>query len=213
METTDGLDVYRPQMFESLPEFHLARNELEVHRPSIDMVGGVIVDHGFDDVLAVNLLHKHFELDEDEILVRSFVDESRAVMRPWKRSVAEGRTTPYLWRYAVHDGEWAWFPLEFLEDTSGTPIDFALVQCGGPLLRRIGESLVAQNLHELFGVAALYSRHRFKVPAGSTLLETTDEVNRVLTLQCVPLGEIERADSTQTLWVFTRKLEEEVSHG
>jgi hypothetical protein len=196
---------YLPEMFDALPQFHLARDELEQHRRAIDEIGKIICAHGFEDVLGINLLHKHFELRSDEIIVRSFIDDSECRMRPEPLSAAESWAIPYLWRYAELDGAWSWRPLEFLAVNATLPVDYLMLSYASPLLRRIGEHLVSQRLQDTFGIAGLYSKQGFRQRKGLTTLETTDEANRVLTVKSVPTAAIDvLEDTTETLWVFSR---------
>jgi hypothetical protein len=69
-------------------------------------------------------------------------------------------------------------------------------------LETLASKLVDLDLVELFGIAALFSRKPFELDDDTSLLETTDESNRVLTLRLEKKTEIRSSDTTQTLWTF-----------
>ena len=61
---------------------------------------------------------------------------------------------------------------------------------------------VLRLLEDIFGIAARASRIDLMVPLGHELLETTDSINRVLTLEAVDEDTLRDADTTETLWTF-----------
>lgn len=57
---------YDARVFQRLNEFHLARDYLEDKRESLTELGDVICRHGLHQRVGVSLLHKHFEISENE---------------------------------------------------------------------------------------------------------------------------------------------------
>jgi hypothetical protein len=73
---------YDARVFQRLNEFHLARDYLEDKRESLAELGDVICRHGLHQRVGVSLLHKHFEISDNELVVREFV-RNLSYIKPW----------------------------------------------------------------------------------------------------------------------------------
>lgn len=110
------LKPYDYKVFHQLPDFHIARDKMENYESKISILGGIICKYNFNDVVGITLLHKHYELAEEEVIVRRFVDDKTAYMRPEMLEDALPKCIPYLWAYSnIPTGHYGWYPLEFME--------------------------------------------------------------------------------------------------
>ncbi|MCW2720661.1 MAG: hypothetical protein QOG20_1596 [Pseudonocardiales bacterium] len=195
---------YDSGVFQRLNDFSVARGYLGHSRDYVTELGDLICHHGLHEVLGVTLLHKHFEITGDEMVVREFVD-GVSYMRPWDVE-ALPLVLPYLWKAEVDGGHADYFPLEFCAYPAGiqdeVERDLDRLRDSVGFLAAFAEALDALGLREVFGLAHLRSRDGLTLGAGETLLETTDEVNRILTLRPARAQEVEGLDTTQTLWIY-----------
>jgi hypothetical protein len=199
------LKSYDYNVFHSLSDFHLAKEKLDVYEKSIPSLGRIIYKYQFNDVVAINLLHKHFNISDEEIVVRTFQDQRLAYMRPEKAKDAVPYCVPYLWAYSIDPKrEKGWYPIEFIKWSDQYCPDFELLRYADEFLLELGEALVELGLQNIFGMAGIYSKNKFDTKANETLIETTDEVNRILTLETMPACAVKKMpDTTKTLWTFS----------
>ena len=208
------LQDYDVQVFQQLSDFFVARDDLERHRSNITQLGDIICNYDMEQYLAVNLLHKHFEITNDELVVREFVGDT-AYMKPGK--IEEYNTVvPYLWKLADGRKGKGFYPLEFIAITDSNWMNqshsiIETINQKEDFLDSLAAKLEELGLVELFGIAALFSRKPFVLDEKTSLLETTDEANRVLTLKPAPKSEIKSTDTTQTLWIFTPPPDKQLS--
>jgi hypothetical protein len=196
---------YDPGVFQRLNEFHFAREHLAEKRESLAELGDVICLHGLHDRIGVSLLHKHFEIADNEILVREFV---RNVSYITPREVDRlSSPLPYLWKAEISGGRAAYYPLEFCEYPDHVRPEAARdvdVLRGSPaFLTAFANTLADLGLIEIFGIMNLRSREGLILERGETLLETTDEERRVLTLRAARTSELVGLETTQTLWIYS----------
>ena len=196
---------YDPLVYKRLSRFHLAKEMLDGQQENILELGRVIRAHGLEEIIGVNLLHKHFDLRGQEMLVREF-DQETASITPWQPPYDE-QTIPYLWKMARgQDGE-AFYPLEFsrYREHCRTEVrsEYEQLSTRSEFLRDLARMIKKLRVAAIFGIATLHSRHFLPIRPGKTILETTDEEGRVLTLQGVEERSLDEFESTQTLWIFS----------
>ena len=195
---------YDAGVFQRLNEFHVARDRLAEYRESLAELGDVICLHGLHPRLGVSLLHKHFDISDDEIVVREFVSNV-SYIRPWKVDRLSS-PVPYLWKAEISDGRAAYYPLEFCDYPdqlkADARYDVDLLKASPAFLTAFAILWATLGLIEIFGLASLRSREGFVLEQGETLLETTDEAARVLTLRPAQTSEVEGLNTTQTLWIY-----------
>ena len=104
---------YDARVFQRLNEFHLARDYLEDKRESLTELGDVICRHGLHQRVGVSLLHKHFEISENELVVREF-DRNVSYIKPWNIDQLSS-PVPYLWKAQISNGRALYYPLEFCD--------------------------------------------------------------------------------------------------
>ena len=206
MSITDTvLRHYQAEVFQHLNPFHLAKRFIEGHQHSLIELGDVICRHNLQDHVGISLLHKHFNISDNELVVREFVNDV-AYMKP--RNVDDiTNLVPYLWKCEIANQQALYCPLEFCEYPDRlqdeTHQEVQLINGSKQFLIEIAEKLEELELTAFFGIAALCSREPFSLGQEQTLLETTDEEQRLLTLIRAPQAEVDQIDTTQTLWTFT----------
>ena len=209
MSSPSLLLKYDASVFHELYEFHIARSILKQLGLAVTALGDIVCAYGLQDCVAVNLLHKHFDISSDERVVREYVGRT-AYLKPRPTSHSgEGTTAvlPYLWQYA--DGRYGphFYPLEFAEYAGAgiqqAEAEIARVQSSPEFLRDFSGQLWGLGLEDIFGIALLCSRNNVILRHGEAMLETTDAINRVLTLKPIPEDSLTDLDTTETLWIFS----------
>jgi hypothetical protein len=206
VQEADRLVGYDPDVFSRLSRFHAAKEFLEHQEKNIGKLGDVICAYGLERRIGVNLLHKHFDLTADEILVRDFKNNS-ALIAPVLHGNSDVSAIPYLWQLACGQHGSGFYPLEFgrysAEHYKAALEDFDTLSNETAFLAEISGLIRKLKISEVFGLATLYSRRLVDCKAGETLLERTDEERRLLTLKPFKESRLRSLESTQTLWVFT----------
>jgi hypothetical protein len=201
------LAEYEIDVFHSLYDFHIARTILQQLGPAVAALGDIICKYKLESHVAANLLHKHFDLQDGEYVVR-WTEGRYAYMSP--RPVASGSDEcilPYLWQLAEGHNGLDFYPLEFATygavDARAAKAEIDLIGDNTEFLTESSELLWQLGLEDIFGIAALTSRSTILLHQGETLLETTDAVNRTLTLAPTREQELGQYDTTETLWTFS----------
>jgi hypothetical protein len=206
--TSAALDAevrdYDAGVFQRLNEFHVARNCLEENRESLAELGDLICLHGLHDRVGVSLLHKHFEIADNELVVREFAGNV-SYIKPWTVDQLSS-PVPYLWKAEISDRRAMYYPLEFCDYPDHLKAearhDLEVLNGSPAFLTAFANKLADLGLSEIFGLASLRSRDGLTLEQGETLLETTDEERRILTLRPAQASEVERLGTTQTLWIY-----------
>ncbi len=126
------------QSVEDVNSVHNAASNEDMSR-ALSMI---ISEFGLSTVMGVNLLHKHFELEEGEVLLLSRTKpeerderEIMMIMQPHKVDKLEGKIVPY--QFTFQSGQWA--PIAFVEERNiGNP---ELVAASDNCLERFSECL------------------------------------------------------------------------
>ncbi|MEG4111251.1 MULTISPECIES: glycerol-3-phosphate ABC transporter substrate-binding protein [unclassified Microcoleus] len=196
------LTSYKPDVFDSLEHFFTARDLLEQAQDNMTELGAIIRSYGLQKQVGICLLHKHFDLADNERLVEEF-DGHNAYVKP---TAEYGDAIPYMWKVEKDraSGNWVWFPLEFVrvsEAVSAAIKRSEAVVNNSEFLNEIAGKLSDLGMTDMFGISILH-RDAIKVAEGEILVESTDDEARVLTLSSVPRQDVDRATLTQTLWQF-----------
>src|SRR5215207_11719033 len=104
---------YQSDVFQGLDAFHLAKRSLAKQEQCITLLGDVICDHNMQKHVGVSLLHKHFSISSDEIVVKRFVDNV-AYIEPHKIDIIEDEL-PYIWRVKIDGNMALYYPTEFCQ--------------------------------------------------------------------------------------------------
>jgi hypothetical protein len=198
---------YDPGVFDSLPDFFVARDDLDRLHEKIASLGDIVCSHGLHDVLGITLLHKHFDISPRERIVRRFQNNKLAVMRPEIGS--DENLYAYVWCFGSGKDGRGFYPLEFcaydvFRQERLARAHLLHLEKSKSFLRDFSNEIVGRDLHRTFGLAGLHARSLFHCDPGITLLELTDEQNRILTLETASEQHVkEIGNTTKTLWCFT----------
>jgi hypothetical protein len=202
-EVSPLVEEYNPKVFDELPLFRDSKEALRTQRSRLCPVGGAIVHNGLGERLGVSLLHKHFPLAQDEILIRSFDMPNRTVtMRPSKEG--KSHAIPYLWRLVRQtSGRFSYYPLEYVREEDAE--DFSDFNLGdhADFLLDMAQTLTEHGVQDVFGVAVPTNIRKLAQDDEELLIETTDHATRTLTVtpHAGPLPENE--ELTETIWTFS----------
>ncbi|CAF2117448.1 unnamed protein product [Rotaria magnacalcarata] len=174
----------------------------------IDELGKVITENGLETDVGVCLLHKHFDMSDDEILLEIPLDGA-SKLSPVNRAALKSEILPYMWKMNKHS---RWTPLEFTLSTKCMQSKLEKVMRNQAFIQEIGNILTRLQIHDVLGLSLLHREHINSFNSGT--LETSDEHGRILTIGA--LNKHKKCDlheTVQTLWKFgIGKLGEDVCH-
>lgn len=188
--------------FNELPEFEVNLPRSLQNRHVVDELARLIAAHGAQDRLGVCLLHKHFALDDDEVIVERITHESAHIGPQALAGAAP--LVPYMWRYS--SAVKTWLPVEFVEADSISDGLGEFVRTELPamteLLAEAAAYLQAKGLDDVYGIALLHRGRLFGDARPGKLWETDGDRKRALILRTIPLPEVESSEWMETLWQF-----------
>ncbi len=194
---------YSPLVFSNLLEFATARSMLDRNKERIGDLLNIIDKYDLHESIGVCLLHKHFNLLGDEILLRAATKNGFSVV------VAPNTTKdamPYVLAFSKEnkDEENSLYPIEFISSGAGSYVDdLDRVTRNEKFLSDFRDALERHKLTEVFGLS-LIPHFILARDASEELSETTNTQERVLQIVVVKSNQVNRKDSTQTLWVTKR---------
>jgi hypothetical protein len=191
--------------------FNTSRALLPRYKQYLACLGNVIVRNKLHDRFGISLLHKHFDLSADEILLRNIDREHNcAYMEPTTR--ANG-AVPYLWKpVRSPQGQWQFFPLEYLQPLDKAYVPQSYLTGLSPFLIEMAETLEAMNVLDLFSIAEANITN-VRVGPDEILVETTDSQKRRLDLKPIHTTGINIDEVTETFWMFNEIEDSTEKHG
>jgi hypothetical protein len=195
-----SVESYDPRIFDRLSLFRTAKTLLSRNKRYIKILGDVIVTHGLHNRVGVSLLHKHFDLDQDEIVVRT-IDAPRRVAHA-RPTLQHTDAMPYLWKtFRDPSGQLRFAPLEFVCGDAQESQVVDLTQYPS-FLTGITHALAEHDLLDMFGIA---TTNIMKIPLGhdELMVETTDSESRTLTITPMHRSDLQINELTETFWTFT----------
>lgn len=192
---------YSALVYSNLPDFELAKQFSEKRLVEVRPLLDVIRKHGMQQLVGVSLLHRHFAMYEDEILIRRFSENSFAIA-PARAS--EVIAIPYVWAYSKKASSTAFelFPVEFIEQSEHThkyAEQAEKVASFEEFLRDYFAVLRDRGTARFLGLALL-PKHVFKLEGDVALIEDDAPSGRLLNVNVRPKSDLESAPTTQTLW-------------
>lgn len=201
---TIPLREFSPLVYANLHELEVVKNWTNAYSQTISELNKIIQGYGVGDMLGVALLHKHFNLHEDELLVRE-IEEDGIKISPF--NLQKNPVLPFIWAFSKSKVNecFGCYPIEFVRDhpdlrrfdvaanavatTASFRADYFRVLASDGATNVLGLGL---------NVGALYA---FK--PGHQLMETESATRgaRTLRLQIRPEAEFEGKDVIQTLWI------------
>jgi hypothetical protein len=199
------LNQYQPRVYSNLPDFHIAENLSEDKKKLLPILGDVICKFNLEDNIGICLLHKHFNLKENEMLVRTFENNSFDIE---PKSNYSAKVLPYMWAFSQSglDKETALYPVEFIEKRSEST-DFGLavkeVQENEQFVEALKTALIQNELTNIFGIS-LIPHKLFDIKSDETLIENDVEGQKKLHISVVPSKTLLGQKTAQTLWKFNK---------
>jgi hypothetical protein len=194
------VSAYNPAVFGQLNQFHIARKLLAERRDRILCVGNVFVRHRLHKKFGLSLLHKHFDLTDDEIIVRK-VNVKRRIVNMFPKKDQKDAVA-YLWRASpAKPNGWEFFPLEFLGTATEKTASPGTMDELAPFFHDLAETLADLDLLDVFGVGTTNIRD-VQIAENEIMIETTDEAKRRLTVKPYLQSDVKMENLTETFWMF-----------
>ena len=172
---------YDARQFNALPDFEMAKCRPRAVLEQAQRCGRILCRYGCHDLLAVGLLHKHFDLEPGERLVRTVLDPTHAYAVP--RVVGRSdEVLPWMWRFGDGADGVGWYPLEYVDPTDAGHALHTLVQHCEPLFDELASTLVRHDLVDVFGITAAYADEGLSTADHEHVVETSSASPRRLEL-------------------------------
>jgi hypothetical protein len=178
-------------------------NDVEVNEdvlmPAIYQIGELLFDFGLEEDFEVTLLHHHFNIQLDEIVVE-FVDEASGQLRTIcaRQSDFIGRATPQSWRL-MGDGQIVPMSYRVRDDASTSAKELPT-----RLLQKIRDVLERNSAENTLGIAL---RDFASDDDDTVLVEHTDEERRVQWFTKEPIDS--SSNFLETAWSFKKLVGED----
>lgn len=197
------------QVFNSLQHFQTAKLSVPEVTKAADALGAVIEQHGMEDSVGICLLHKHFDLKAQEVLVETqSVGESHLKPQSWTSDEA---LVPYMWKVTTRCEV---FPLEFVQADEDKSRKTAFVLSNSAFLADLTRTILELGLEDVAGFSVLHRDHLTDIDP-STLELTNDQLRKLVVL---PMSKTDRppqdflksddSETVRTMWTFRKKSDE-----
>ena len=150
--STPDIGDYHFETWSRLPLIYTAREEWEKTKDSIEILGDIIVKHGLNNDVGIVLLHRHFDITEDEILVEQ-VDSKQSVTQPILIADADPNVIPHSFML-LPTSKWA--PYEFTAPCVDSARKVVNVFSNTDFLVEIQQKLVELSLNHVYGLQIRY---------------------------------------------------------
>ncbi|MFE9577312.1 hypothetical protein ACFYO1_13060 [Nocardia sp. NPDC006044] len=196
--------AYDSGIINLLPEFDEAKELISKGEDRLLELGDIICRHRLHEDAGLCLLHRHFDLADDERLVGTY-DQDDYVVRVSRRPAWSG-VVPSVWRVESLGSEsgWGYRPVEFA-DTAGAGAKLGLraarTMANREFLREMAQQLRSLELNGIVGVAIL-DRLPGDLRPDEIVYETSSQRGLVSTRSQIGRDSISREEVTVTLWAF-----------
>ncbi|MEB9828832.1 hypothetical protein CN936_25455 [Bacillus cereus] len=208
------LQPYNSLAYANLPEFEMVRKYASNSDVHLNQLGEIIKKFNFKNMVGISLLHKHFNLYQNEKLVRDFVN-NKIFIKP--TATSDSPYVPYMFAFTKTNSkeELNLYPIEFVKLTSETKIfeeNYRMIQNQETFLQEIKEYLQNNKLENIFGLSFL-PYNVISLNDNEILIETEDNFNtegtidadnRALKIEVLPKSAKKTGNTTKTLWDYER---------
>lgn len=150
----------------TFPLFHQVEESQVSYDDSLKLIADFFCDNEIQSLFGVALLHKHFDLTENEVLTR-FTGEKICLTLPIERDLSP-KAKPVAW--VADNTESGYSPYEFAQ-----PSDAKNSHCASQYLPNIIKFFRSHNLESVFGIIWLPTYSHLP----SSMFEQTDDLARV----------------------------------
>jgi hypothetical protein len=192
---------YDPTMFETLPSFEEAQHNLAQIEAKLPAIAQEISQYDSDGRIGLALLHRHFTIARNEILVERVIPEER-VTQGTPQLAGEVEVVPHLFRATCSGRGFDWHPVEFVElaeASSDASATWAWFRANGDMLNAVAAALEEEGALDAIGLSLSHGREEIACEADEVMVEETDEATRTLTMRPRRLDDI-CGISTPTNW-------------
>ena len=199
------IPTHNPLM--TLSNFRDARAQLPKVRPMLGLFGDVICSHNAEHLVGLNLLHRHFSIRTDEVLIRRLRNDAiECTIRPEPACTRRHDScVPYLWKLQWYDetNRWQPIPLEYRVDNTGFFRERArTISTMSGLLDDIGTALHTFNLDRTLGITLVDPS--VLTTGDQIALEEPGEQERSLKVTVQDRSVLNASDITEVSWYFTQ---------
>ena len=177
----------------------------DADRACLDALGRHLVRSGACRRFGVALLHRHFLVADDELLVETGdVDRRTVEIKPHRRDAAlEAATVPFTVRFADPARPGDLIGLEYMARDEAGPDGGFGADCADALAG-LHDILSAHGKLDRFGIRTIH--HPVRWTEDEVLFEESDVAGRVLSFEVGQRGDPRLAKSVETFWVWERAL-------
>lgn len=186
------------ESFNRLSDPYSANQFLKARESSISELGNIILKHGLENDVGIRLLHKHYDLRGDEIVVATR-EPSKITIRPRKKMDCTVR--PLIWK--LHESEW--YPVEFVEEHEGWTAlseQTERIAKSPAFLRDLTQKVRELGLSNVLGITLLLNG-MIAMPTSYNLYERTDEITRTSILELTD-KRVAGHNNDDTCWAFPK---------
>lgn len=197
--------TYDPKIFACLSEFQKAKIDAKIESIKIIELGNIICRYKLHNKIGLSLLHKHFNIKSNQILIRN-IDNNIALTFPHNNENIE--VVSYMWKINQNkDNCYCIYPLEFMQLKTNSKMATRIMKISSNVtsnlsfLKDFSAKLIDLQLNDVFGISILNSCFLSK-RKDETFLETTNAKYKRLVLKPKRRREITE-EMTQTQWIFS----------
>jgi len=198
------VDIYNPAAFDELLFEDKAEDLIQQFKTSLPILGEIIFSHGLTDTVGICMLHKHFNMEPSERLLEK-IDGHVSTAFPVALEDIPSDAVAYTWKVYGDSETGVWVPLEYVTGCTLAETRLAAVMANKQFLSEMRSALLNMNLHWLLGLGVLHRDAIHNADPNRSIMETTDEQNRILTVQpesTVVNSILENSRVSTTLWRF-----------
>lgn len=185
---------------------HDAQQRAEAQLHHVDAIGRIICGHKLNSLLGVSLLHKHFDLREDEELVGG-IQRGHWCSEP--SQVSPSALRPMSWKLQDDlDATPAWRAIEYFTPTGdlvGKAQAADYVSNDSAFWAEVSEYITAHGLQDTFGIALL-DHTTMPLNPGLIWFEVSSESARRMVLCQVTRESTQVFSPGATVWDFSTDL-------
>ncbi len=163
----------------------------------IAQLGKVLIAHNMHQRFGISLIHKHYDLKENEIVLETTSEQNA---KEFSMSVAsfdnQSDVLPSMWRFVA--GNTKIEATQWMKCSDKMREQYSLMDEDLLVLLALRTSMMELGCMDRFGVSLL---HRVLPLANSEfLMEGTDVDNRSQIMELLPMAELDEGQSIETLW-------------
>jgi hypothetical protein len=193
-------DKFEIQHFNSLTGPLEAEETLKRYPGAISTIGSIIRKYGLENDVAVALLHKHFKLNKEEVLLAK-KNGDEIVMQPTIPKTAT--IVPRIWKL-LESPSAPWTPIEYVENDDSKELESQIDRIAQKpqFLQEVSKAIHHYHLADVLGIALILGG-MFPVNSGFVFHETTRTEERTSVLALMDKQVRGTINVVETMWDFS----------